>query len=199
MPLICAAVSGNSPMLEIRELALPGVKEIRPKRHGDDRGWFTEVWNRESWEAAGVRLEFVQDNHSYSAAKGVLRGLHYQLAPAAQDKLVRATRGAIYDVAVDIRRGSPSFGRWVGLILSAELGNQVLVPKGFAHGFVTLEEHTEVQYKVTARYRADLDRAIRFDDPAIGVEWPVADVQLSAKDQTAPLLATADQSGIDWA
>jgi dTDP-4-dehydrorhamnose 3,5-epimerase len=186
-------------MLEIRELALPGVKEIRPKRHGDDRGWFTEVWNRESWEAAGVRLEFVQDNHSYSAAKGVLRGLHYQLAPAAQDKLVRATRGAIYDVAVDIRRGSPSFGRWVGLILSAELGNQVLVPKGFAHGFVTLEEHTEVQYKVTARYRADLDRAIRFDDPAIGVEWPVADVQLSAKDQTAPLLATADQSGIDWA
>lgn len=186
-------------MLEVRELGLAGLKEIRPKRLGDERGWFTEVWNRESWEAAGVRLEFVQDNHSYSAARGVVRGLHYQLAPAAQDKLVRVTRGAIYDVAVDIRRGSPSFGRWMGVNLSAELGNQMLVPKGFAHGFVTLEEHTEVQYKVTAPYQADLDRAIRFDDPQIGIEWPVADVQLSAKDQAAPRLASADPSGIDWA
>jgi dTDP-4-dehydrorhamnose 3,5-epimerase len=185
-------------MLEVRELALPGVKEIRPKRHGDDRGWFTEVWNLDSWQAAGVHLEFVQDNHSYSAAKGVLRGLHYQRAPAAQDKLVRATRGSIWDVAVDIRQGSPTFGRWVGLVLSAELGNQVLVPKGFAHGFVTLEEHSEVQYKVTAPYRADLDRTIRFDDPAIGVEWPISDVQLSVKDNVAPLLSSADASGIDW-
>jgi dTDP-4-dehydrorhamnose 3,5-epimerase len=185
-------------MLEVRELALPGVKEILPKRHGDDRGWFTEVWNLDSWQAAGVHLEFVQDNHSYSAAKGVLRGLHYQRAPAAQDKLVRATRGSIWDVAVDIRQGSPTFGRWVGLVLSAELGNQVLVPKGFAHGFVTLEEHSEVQYKVTAPYRADLDRAIRYDDPAIGVEWPISDVQLSAKDKIAPLLSSADASGINW-
>jgi dTDP-4-dehydrorhamnose 3,5-epimerase len=186
-------------MLEVRELELPGVLEIRPKRHGDARGWFQEVWNKESWESAGVALAFVQDNHSYSAAKGVLRGLHYQLAPAAQDKLVRATRGSIFDVAVDIRRGSPTFGRWAGLILSAELGNQILVPKGFAHGFVTLEEHSEVQYKVTAPYRPDQDRAIRFDDPAIGIDWPVADVQLSGKDQAAPLLADADPSGVDWA
>ena len=185
-------------MLEVRELALPGVKEIRPRRHGDERGWFTEVWNRDIWDAAGVALEFVQDNHSYSAAKGVLRGLHYQLAPAAQDKLVRATRGSIFDVAVDIRQSSPTFGRWVGLTLSAALGNQILVPKGFAHGFVTLEEHTEVQYKVTAPYRPDLDRAIRYDDPAIGIDWPLSDVQLSAKDQAAPLLAAADASGIDW-
>lgn len=185
-------------MLEVRALDLPGVLEIRPKRHGDQRGWFMEIWNKDIWEEAGVRLDFVQDNHSYSAAKGVLRGLHYQLAPAAQDKLVRATRGAIFDVAVDIRRDSPTFGRWAGLILSAELGNQILVPKGFAHGFVTIEEHSEVQYKVTAPYQPDLDRTIRFDDPAIGIDWPVHDVQLSAKDQGAPLLADADPSGVDW-
>jgi dTDP-4-dehydrorhamnose 3,5-epimerase len=148
-----------------------------------------------------VRLEFVQDNHSYSAAKGVLRGLHYQMAPAAQAKLVRVTRGSIFDVAVDIRAGSPTFGRWTGLVLSAQLGNQIMVPTGFAHGFVTLEEHCEVQYKVTAPYRPDLDRAIRFDDPAIGIEWPVetAGVQLSVKDRAAPLLADADPSGIAWA
>jgi dTDP-4-dehydrorhamnose 3,5-epimerase len=186
-------------MLDVAELGLPGVLEIRPKRHGDARGWFTEVWNKESWEAAGVGLDFVQDNHSYSAAKGVLRGLHYQLGTAAQDKLVRATRGSIFDVAVDIRQGSPSFGKWVGLIVSAERGNQILVPKGFAHGFVTLEEHSEVQYKVTAPYRPDLDRSIRYDDPAIGIDWPVSDVQLSAKDQGAPLLADAEPSGVDWA
>jgi dTDP-4-dehydrorhamnose 3,5-epimerase len=180
-------------MLEVRPLALDGVFEIRPKRFGDDRGFFSEIWSRERLLDAGLDLDFVQDNHSYSATKGVLRGLHYQLPPAAQDKLIRVSRGSIYDVAVDIRPDSPSFGKWVGLILSAELWNQILVPKGFAHGFVTLEEHTEVQYKVTAPYRPDLDRGIRFDDPAIGIDWPVtADaVQLSGKDQTAPLLLEA--------
>lgn len=186
-------------MLEVRELGLPGVLEIRAPRHGDARGFFQESWNKETWAAAGINLDFVQDNHSYSAAKGVLRGLHYQLPPAAQDKVVRATRGSIFDVAVDIRRGSPTYGKWVGLVVSAELGNQILVPKGYAHGFVTLEEHTEVQYKVTAVYRPDLDRGIRYDDPAIGIDWPVRDVQLSAKDQAAPLLGDADPSGIDWA
>lgn len=186
-------------MLDVRELELPGVLEIRPPRHGDSRGFFQETWNKETWAAAGIDLDFVQDNHSYSAAKGVLRGLHYQLPPAAQDKLVRATRGSIFDVAVDIRRGSPTHGRWVGLVLSAELGNQILVPKGFAHGFMTIEEHSEVQYKVTAPYRPELDRAIHYADPAIGIAWPIADVQLSAKDQAAPLLASADASGIDWA
>lgn len=185
-------------MIEVRELELAGVKEIRPRRHGDARGWFTEVWNKEVWEAAGVALDFIQDNHSYSAAKGVLRGLHYQMPPAAQDKLVRATRGSIFDVAVDIRAGSPTYGRWLGLILSAELGNQILVPKGFAHGFVTLEDHSEVQYKATAPYAPALDRTILWNDPAIGIEWPLGDVQLSPKDQAADPLSAAD-SGIDWA
>jgi dTDP-4-dehydrorhamnose 3,5-epimerase len=181
-------------MLDVRPLDLEGVFEIRPARFGDDRGFFSEVWSRERLAEAGLDLDFVQDNHSYSAAKGVLRGLHYQLPPAAQDKLIRVSRGSIFDVAVDIRRGSPTFGKWTGLILSAELWNQILVPRGFAHGFVTLEEHTEVQYKVTAPYRADLDHGIRFDDPAIGVDWPLdgLQAQLSAKDQTAPLLAQAE-------
>lgn len=176
--------------LDIRPLGLDGVVEIRPRKFGDDRGFFSETWNAEAMAEAGLDLPFVQDNHSYSAARGVLRGLHFQLPPAAQDKLVRVTRGAIFDVAVDIRRGSASFGRWVGLVVSAEEWNQILVPRGFAHGFVTLEEHTEVQYKVTAPYRPDLDRAIRFDDPAIGIEWPIAAdaVRLSAKDAAAPLL-----------
>jgi dTDP-4-dehydrorhamnose 3,5-epimerase len=186
-------------MLDVRELALPGVREVRTRRHGDGRGWFTETWSKAGWAADGIALDFVQDNHSYSAARGVLRGLHYQLPPAAQDKLVRATRGAIFDVAVDLRRGSPTFGQWVGLELSAALGNQILVPAGFAHGFVTIEEHTEVQYKVTAPYRPDLERAIRWDDPAIGIDWPIRDVQLSAKDQAAPAFADAEPSGIDWA
>jgi dTDP-4-dehydrorhamnose 3,5-epimerase len=181
-------------MLDVRPLELEGVFEIRPARHGDARGFFSEIWSRERFAEGGFDFEWVQDNHSMSAAKGVLRGLHYQLPPAAQAKLVRVTRGSVFDVAVDIRRGSPSFGRWAGLILSAELWNQVLVPAGFAHGFVTLEENVEVQYKVSAPYRPDLDRAIRFDDPAIGIEWPLSgdSVQLSAKDQAAPLLTQAD-------
>jgi dTDP-4-dehydrorhamnose 3,5-epimerase len=181
-------------MLDVRPLELEGVFEIRPARHGDARGFFSEIWSRERFAEGGFDFEWVQDNHSMSAAKGVLRGLHYQLPPAAQAKLVRVTRGSVFDVAVDIRRGSPTFGRWAGLILSAELWNQVLVPAGFAHGFVTLEENVEVQYKVSAPYRPDLDRAIRFDDPAIGIEWPLSgdSVQLSAKDQAAPLLTQAD-------
>ena len=181
-------------MLDVRPLALEGVFEIRPARFGDDRGFFSEVWNAERMGEAGLELDIVQDNHSFSAARGVLRGLHFQVPPAAQDKLVRVSRGAVFDVAVDIRRGSPTFGKWVGLVVSAELWNQILVPKGFAHGFVTLEPNTEVQYKVSAPYRSDLDRAIRFDDPAIGIDWPVEakDLILSAKDAAAPLLADVD-------
>jgi dTDP-4-dehydrorhamnose 3,5-epimerase len=135
----------------------------------------------------------VQDNHSFSAAKGVLRGLHYQLPPFAQDKLVRVVKGSILDVAVDIRKSSPTFGKWVSLVVSASEWNQILVPKGFAHGFVTLEENTEVTYKVTDYYSPDHDRNIRFDDPAIGIEWPIpaSDVQLSEKDARAPLMADA--------
>ena len=184
-------------MLEVRPLALKDVLEITPRRFGDARGFFSETYNAERFAAAGVALVFVQDNHSYSAPAGVLRGLHYQLAPRAQDKLVRVVRGAILDVAVDIRRVSPEFGRFVTLEVSAEKGNQILVPKGFAHGFLTLVADTEVIYKVTDFYSPGHDRSIRYDDPAIGIDWPVAasTVMLSDKDHAAPLLADAEVFG----
>ena len=181
-------------MVEVRPLALAGLLEILPARFGDDRGFFSEVWSAEKMAAAGVDMDFVQDNHSYSAERGVLRGLHFQVPPAGQAKLVRVSRGAIFDVAVDIRQDSPTYGKWAGLIVSAEKWNQILVPVGFAHGFVTLEDNSEVQYKVSAPYRADLDRAIRFDDPAIAIEWPLvaSAMKLSAKDAEAPMLADVD-------
>ena len=181
-------------MTDFRPLALDGVFEFVPKRFGDDRGFFSETYNAERFAANGFGLPFVQDNHSYSASRGVLRGLHYQLPPRAQDKLVRVVRGRILDVAVDIRKSSPTFGRWVSLELSAEAGNQILVPKGFAHGFVTLEDHTEVIYKVTDFYSPAHDRSIRFDDPRIGIAWPVAAeaLELSAKDRAAPRLDEAE-------
>ncbi|RUU82515.1 dTDP-4-dehydrorhamnose 3,5-epimerase [Mesorhizobium sp. M7A.F.Ca.MR.362.00.0.0] len=181
-------------MLEVRPLGIDGVLEIVPKRHGDARGFFVETYNAERFSQVGIDLAFVQDNHSYSAAAGVLRGLHYQLAPRAQDKLLRVIRGSILDVAVDIRRGSKTFGKWVALEVSAEKGNQILVPKGFAHGFVTLVPDTEVLYKVTDTYSQAHDRSVRFDDPAIGIEWPslAGGFQLSDKDLKAPLLAAAE-------
>ncbi|WP_136660994.1 dTDP-4-dehydrorhamnose 3,5-epimerase [Nitratireductor sp. XY-223] len=180
--------------MEMRELGLGGVLEIRPDRHGDSRGFFSETYNRSRLENSGIRLEFVQDNFSYSRHKGVLRGLHYQLPPAAQDKLVRVSRGSILDVAVDIRRNSPSFGASVSLVVSADAWNQIFIPKGFAHGFLTLEDDTEVVYKVTDYYSPQHDRAIRFDDPDINIEWPVAraDIVMSDKDRAAPLLADAE-------
>jgi dTDP-4-dehydrorhamnose 3,5-epimerase len=160
--------------MQVRPLGLDGVFEISPRKFGDDRGFFSETYNAKSFAEAGIDLTFVQDNHSYSAAKGVVRGLHYQLPPFAQDKLVRVTRGAILDVAVDIRKSSPTFGKWVALEVSAEKWNQILVPKGFAHGFMTLVENTEVIYKVTEYYSPEHDRSIRFDDPAIGIDWPIS-------------------------
>ncbi|MCH4539751.1 dTDP-4-dehydrorhamnose 3,5-epimerase [Ochrobactrum sp. A-1] len=180
--------------MEVRSLGLDGVFEISPSKFGDDRGFFSETYNAKSFAEAGIDLNFVQDNHSYSAAKGVLRGLHYQLPPFAQDKLVRVIRGAILDVAVDIRKSSPTFGKWVSLEVTAEKWNQILVPKGFAHGFMTLVENTEVIYKVTDYYSPEHDRSIRFDDPAIGINWPLpsSGVQLSDKDQKAPLFADAE-------
>lgn len=138
--------------MDVRSLGIDGVFEISPRKFGDDRGFFSETYNAKSFVEAGIDLTFVQDNHSYSVAKGVVRGLHYQLPPFAQDKLVRVTRGAILDVAVDIRKSSPTFGKWVALEVSAEKWNQILVPKGFAHGFMTLVENTEVIYKVTDYY-----------------------------------------------
>ncbi|NGN43824.1 dTDP-4-dehydrorhamnose 3,5-epimerase [Mesorhizobium sp. CGMCC 1.15528] len=180
--------------LEVRPLGLDGVLEILPRRIGDDRGFFSETWNAERLGEHGVQLNFVQDNHSYSAAKGVLRGLHYQMPPYAQDKLVRVVKGAILDVAVDIRKGSPSFAKWVAIEISAREWNQILVPKGFAHGFLTLEPDTEVIYKVTSHYSAEHDRSIRFDDADIGIEWPLAasELQLSDKDRKAPMLRHAE-------
>ena len=181
-------------MVDVRRLAIPDVLEIRTARHGDERGFFSETWSKARWEDAGVALDFVQHNHSLSALPGVLRGLHYQLPPVAQDKLIRVTKGAIFDVAVDIRRSSPTFGKWVGASVSARDWNQLLIPKGFAHGLLTLEPDTEVQYNVTAPYSPAHDRAIRFDDPAIGIEWPAVgvDLILSPKDAAAPLLAEAE-------
>lgn len=180
-------------MLDVRPLELEGVLEVLPHRHRDERGFFSETFSSQGLAARGVNATFVQDNHSFSAAAGVLRGLHYQLPPQAQAKLVRVVRGRIFDVAVDIRRRSPNFGKWVGLEVSAERWNQIFVPVGFAHGFVTLEPHTEVIYKVTDYYSAVHDRSILFDDPAIGIDWPIdkARVMLSAKDRAAPLLLQA--------
>ncbi|MCA1439211.1 dTDP-4-dehydrorhamnose 3,5-epimerase [Ensifer sp. IC4062] len=180
--------------LEVRPLDLDGVLEVLPRRIGDERGFFSETWNARQFAEYGITLNFVQDNHSYSASRGVLRGLHYQLPPYAQDKLVRVVKGAVFDVAVDIRRGSPTFAKWVAIEISARRWNQLLVPKGFAHGFLTLEPDTEVIYKVTNPYSPAHDRAIRFDDSDIAIAWPlpVADLQLSEKDRTAPKLRQAE-------
>jgi len=181
-------------MIEVRQTGLEGVVEIVPRRIADSRGFFSEVYNADVFREAGIDLVFVQDNHSMSTQRGVLRGLHYQLPPRAQDKLIRVGRGAILDVAVDIRRSSPTFGQWIAIELSAEKWNQLLVPKGFAHGFVTLSENTEVLYKVTDVYSATDDRAIRYDDPSIAVRWPpeLGDLILSEKDRKAPLLGDAN-------
>jgi dTDP-4-dehydrorhamnose 3,5-epimerase len=178
-------------MVEHRALALEGLVELRPKRHFDERGFFSEVWRDEWLAEIEPDVRFVQDNHAFSSVRGTLRGLHFQLVPAAQHKLVRVSRGSIYDVAVDIRSSSPTFGKWVGAVLSASEWNQLFIPRGFAHGYLVLEEDTEVMYKVSAPYAPEHERSIRFDDPAIGIEWPVADdaVIVSEKDRSAPLLS----------
>ncbi len=172
-------------------LAIPEVFVFTPKRFGDERGFFCETFNRELIEPYTGPLDWVQDNHSRSAPKFVLRGLHFQAPPYAQDKLVRCTRGAILDVAVDIRHGSPTFGQHVSAKLTADKGEQIFVPKGFAHGFLTLEPDVEVMYKVTNYYNADADGGIRFDDPALGIDWGLdgAEPVLSGKDRELPLLA----------
>lgn len=178
-------------MLDIEPTAIPDVKILTPKRFDDGRGFFSEVYNRKRYEEAGVTLDFVQDNHSLSETVGTIRGLHFQTAPFAQDKLVRVVRGRILDVTVDLRRSSPTYGRHVAAELSAENWRQLLVPIGFAHGFCTLEPETEVLYKVTNYYSAAHDRGLAFDDPALGIEWPVApgDAVLSEKDRQHPRLA----------
>jgi dTDP-4-dehydrorhamnose 3,5-epimerase len=179
--------------MQIEQTALPGVVIVTPRRFGDDRGWFCETWNAARMAEAGWDIPFVQDNHSMSGPVGTLRGLHYQRPPHAQAKLVRCTRGAIFDVAVDIRRGSPSYGKWVGVDLTAANGRQLFVPTGFLHGFVTRQPDTEVQYKCSDLYAPDCDGGIRWDDPAIGIDWGIAGAPvLSPKDRDAPLLADLD-------
>lgn len=174
--------------MDVRETDIPGVKVLRPQRFCDARGYFVETWNAARAAMAGVAAVFVQDNHSHSVAAGTVRGLHYQSPPCAQGKLVRVARGAIRDVVVDARRGSPTYGRWIAEILSEENGLQLWAPRGMLHGFVTLVPGTDVIYKVDAPYNAACDGAVRFDDPDIGIEWGVApsEVVLSDKDAAAP-------------
>lgn len=161
---------------------------IEPKVFHDSRGWFFESYSVRNARPYGIDTEFVQDNHSYSEKKGVVRGLHYQAPPFEQSKLVRCTRGSVLDVAVDIRHGSPNFAKWFGVVLSAENRKQLFIPKGFAHGFLTLEDSCEVQYKVDNFYSYEHDRNICYDDPEIGVEWGVEEPLLSDKDAKAPCL-----------
>lgn len=172
-------------------LEIPAVLRVEPTVHRDDRGFFLESWRRSAFRDGGIDAEFVQDNRARST-RGVLRGLHYQLPPAAQGKLVGVTRGEVFDVAVDLRHGSPTFGGWVGTRLTEENHHMLWVPPGFAHGYCVLSEMAEVAYKVTAEYAPALDRGIRWDDPEVGVEWPVAEPVLSDKDRTLPLLADAE-------
>lgn len=176
--------------MQIIETAIPDVKILEPRRFADRRGVFCETYNRKTLASLGIDLEFVQDNQSISLERGVVRGMHFQLPPFAQAKLVRVVRGSVLDVVVDIRRGSATFGRHVSTVLSADNWRQVFVPAGFAHGFCTLEANTEVLYKVSAYYSPQHDRGILWNDPALGIDWPVlaGEAKLSEKDQKHPTL-----------
>ncbi|QUS36419.1 dTDP-4-dehydrorhamnose 3,5-epimerase [Falsirhodobacter algicola] len=180
--------------MQIEDTALPGVRVLTPRRFGDARGFFAETWNRQTLRQAGLDLpDFVQDNHSFSARAGTLRGLHGQAPPAAQGKLVRCGRGALFDVALDVRRGSPTYGRWTGVELSFQNGRQIWIPPGFLHGFVTLEDDTEILYKCTAPYAPETEIAVHWD--SAGIDWPLAPGTrplLSERDALAPPLAGFD-------
>jgi dTDP-4-dehydrorhamnose 3,5-epimerase len=175
----------------IERLTIPEVWTYTPRRFEDQRGWFSETFNSSTLAEALQGVSFVQDNHSMSRAKGTLRGLHFQAPPHAQDKLVRVVRGAVLDVAVDLRRRAPSFGRWVSAVLDADSGRQMFVPKGFAHAFLTLEPETEVLYKVSAPYHREAERGVVWNDPDLGIDWGVApaDVVLVERDRMFPRLA----------
>ncbi|TCT30430.1 dTDP-4-dehydrorhamnose 3,5-epimerase [Martelella mediterranea] len=167
---------------------------LTPKRFGDERGFFSESWNRKTLAESGIDIDFVQDNHSLSRAVGTVRGLHFQSPPHAQAKLVRCGRGRLFDVAVDVRKGAPTYGQWYGVELSFENGKQLLIPEGFLHGFMTLEPDTEIIYKCSDYYAPECDGSVRFDDPDIGIEWPLTDVEftVSAKDRDAQSFADFD-------
>lgn len=176
------------------ETKLPGVVILTPRRFGDERGFFSESWNRRAMADLGLDIDFVQDNHSLSRDIGTVRGLHFQAPPHAQAKLVRCGRGRLFDVAVDIRKGSATFGQWVGVELSFENGRQLLIPEGFLHGFVTRAPDTEIIYKCSDFYAPDADGAVRFDDPELGIDWGLEGItpKLSAKDEAAPLMRDFD-------
>lgn len=176
----------------IETVAIGDVLVISPPRFGDSRGWFSESWNQAKLAALGFEHSFVQDNHSYSAQRGTIRGLHCQVAPFVQGKLVRCVRGAIWDVAVDIRRGSVDYGKFVGAELSAANGRQLWIPGGFLHGFCTMEPDTEVIYKVTAGYDKQSERGVIWNDPDLALPWPAGEVVLSDKDAVLPRLADVE-------
>lgn len=178
--------------MKVLDTKLEGVRIIEPAVHGDHRGFFMESYNRQTFVNHDLDYHFVQDNHSLSVEEGVIRGLHYQLPPKAQTKLIRVISGAVYDVVVDIRRNSPTFGQWVGVQLNENNKRQLLVPKGFAHGFCTLMPNTQVIYKVDEYYSPEHDRGIAWNDPALGIDWPTSNPTLSDKDRNHPLLANAE-------
>ncbi len=182
--------SSQGQPLEIERLSIPDVLVIKPKRHRDVRGFFSETYKRSDLAAAGIELDFIQDNHASSLQRGTIRGLHFQIAPFEQAKLVRVTRGAIFDVALDIRKGSPSYGQHVSTIISAENWRQILVPAGFAHGYCSVDRDTEVIYKVTGYYSPEHERGVLWNDPALGIDWPVAEAEaiVSGKDGENPVL-----------
>jgi dTDP-4-dehydrorhamnose 3,5-epimerase len=180
--------------MQVERLAIPEVLLLTPRRHGDERGWFAETYNQDVFAKAGLSDDFVQDNHAYSSARGAVRGLHLQVPPHAIAKLVRVVRGAVFDVAVDVRAGSPTYGLWVSAELSAENGRQLYVPRGFAHGYCTLTADAEVLYKQSGLYAPRAERGVRWDDPAIGVRWPISagEAILNDRDRTAPLLSSLE-------
>lgn len=180
--------------MQITETGLPGLLLIEPKVFGDNRGFFLESWSRAAFAAQGLDYDFVQDNHARSGSAGVLRGLHFQRPPVAQAKLVRVSRGAVFDVAVDLRQGSPTFAKWYGAVLSAANFKQLLIPRGFAHGYLTLEPDTEFLYKVDAPYSPELDAGLAWNDPDLAVAWPLAEHGIAA-----PVLSDKDQRLPSWA
>jgi dTDP-4-dehydrorhamnose 3,5-epimerase len=173
---------------------LPEVVMVEPRIYSDERGWFVETFKKSDFEAGGIPSDFVQDNHSRSTSRGILRGLHFQKHPAAQGKLVRCVLGEIFDVVVDIRKGSQTYAKWVSATLSAENHAMIWIPPGFAHGVLTTSEMAEVLYKVTSEYSPTLDRSIRWNDIAIGIRWPITNPILSQRDAEAPLLKDIDNN-----
>jgi len=178
--------------MKVTETKLQGVLILEPDVFGDDRGWFFESYNKEKIKQIGIDIDFVQDNHSYSKEKGTLRGIHFQITPRSQSKLVTCSRGKVLDVAVDLRKNSPTYKDWVSVELSAENKKQFFIPKGFGHGFLALTPDVEFQYKVDDYYSKEHDRGIRFDDPEIGIDWGIGDPILSDKDASAPFLKDSE-------